>query len=144
MLTPTDVVALFSSMGGSVYGAVRFQTWPNNFSFRMVLGLQTSMVFLISFACIDYMRGAPGAPQVVPGVEFTKHVMSTALPVVVYLIMLAVVTIGIFYAMVFVAVAKAYSFIKSPYFASILLVAYLLLGYHALTLPVVPVDMRLL
>lgn len=144
MLSPTDFVALFSTMGGSAYGAVRGTGWPESFSFRLVVGLQTSMVFLIAFACIDYMRTAPNAPQVVPGVKWTAAYMTTALPVVVYLIILAIVTLGIFHIVIYVAVERSYGFIKSPYFSGVSVLLYILLGYHALTIATIPVEMMAL
>ncbi|HET9640703.1 MAG TPA: hypothetical protein VFP12_16015 [Allosphingosinicella sp.] len=140
MLTPSDFVALFSAMVGSAYGAFKNGEWPDTYSFRLVQSLQTSMVFLLAFAGMDYLR-TPLAAKATPGVKWTESMLTTSLPVVIYLPILLLLLMFIFHSSLFIVRNKRPAWLESRPFLWVAVLVYVLIGYHALTIDISPVNL---
>lgn len=140
MLTPSDFVALFSALVGSAYGAFKNVSWPDTYFFRLVQSLQTSMVFLLAFAGMDYLR-SPLAKDATPGVRWTESMLTTALPVVIYLPILLLLLIFLFHAITSMIGNKKPKWLEGWPFFLIAIALYFLIGYHALTIEISSVDL---
>ena len=140
MFTPTDLIAILSTWFGSGYGAYKDARWPDTYPFRLLIGLQSSVAFLLAFAGMDYVKESAKLGGV-PGVSWTAPPLSTPLPVFMYLIILLALVLFVFHATLAVLTKTRPGWLTSKYFYSIAFVCYFFVAYHALTLSISPVDM---
>ena len=138
--TPADVAALASLAGGSAYGAVIDSSWPTNKLFKFIINVQTSFVFLVAFASVDYLRESTGPPGTTPGVAWTGTYLNGTMPVVTYLVLLlALITLS-FHITITGLNNRVRWLLEAASFQVLLVLFYLALGYHVLTLDTMPVD----
>lgn len=143
VLSPSDLIALFSAVAGSAYSAhFKLDKITSTFALRFVTSLQASTCFLLAFAHTQYL-GIPADEGSIAGVKWTEQHLTTALPVVIYLVMLGCCVIGAFHIILEYANNNKKNFISHWISALIILLIQCFVSYHAMTLEITPTNKEL-
>jgi hypothetical protein len=139
MLSPSDFIAFFSATAGGAYSAwIRPVKLTDTFSLRFTISFQASVVFLLAFASTQYLSMDMDQPGAVPGVQWTQQYLTTSMPIILYLTILAVVSVMSFHTIFWIAEKFEWNLIRTSFFSFFTVLLQCMVILHALTLEVSP------